>query len=381
MDKFKLVNVNEVNKMLKKLISIPSVSGSEHEITDYVEEKLLAYGFNVERILVKGCGPTLFAYYKTNPKGLNLLFYGHLDTVKPVEGWAFPPFKPKIIDGKMYGLGSCDMKGGLAAILEALKRLTNLKKLYGNIFVALVSDEELYSRGCDSLIKLGKLKGIDAAISAESTSVSRMEIGRFGRAVYDIIVKGRSSHVTNFKKRVDAVVEASKIVLSLKKLGGEGSFTVLAINGGTEFLSTPDTCRIVIDKQLSLKESKEAFLRKIKNLTKKLNLKSSVTVKVFKRPTPYMKPYVLGSRGNRIIEAVEKACKVVKGRFPKKVVGKCVGDENYLVVRAQIPTVTIGPKGGNEHSANEYVYLNSVADAANIYLYSTLFFFGELRGF
>ncbi|MCX8176387.1 MAG: M20/M25/M40 family metallo-hydrolase, partial [Candidatus Bathyarchaeota archaeon] len=354
MGKFKLVNVDEVKQTLKKLILIPSVSGSEHEIADYVEEKLLAYGFNVERISVKGCGPTIFACYKTNHEGLNLLFYGHLDTVKPVEGWAFSPFKPKIVGGKMYGLGSCDMKGGLAAILEALKKLTNLEKLYGNIFVALTSDEELYSRGCDKLISLGKLKGIDAAISAEPTGVLRMEVGRFGRVVYDIIVKGRSSRITSLKKGVDAVVEASKIVLSLKKLGG---FNVLAINGGTEFLSTPDTCRIVVDKQLGLKESKEVFLMNIKNLTKKLKLKSNVTVKVFKRPTPYMKPYMLGSSGNRIIKAVEKACKVVKGRSPKKVVGKCVGDENYLVVRARIPAVTIGPKGGNEHSANEYVYI------------------------
>ena len=377
LDKFKLISVDEVKQTLGKLIAIPSVSGNEHEIADYVEEKLLAYGFRVERILVEGCGPTIFAYYKANSKGLNLLFYGHLDTVKPVEGWTFPPFKPKIIGGKMYGLGSCDMKGGLAAVFEALKRLTNLKKIHGNIFVALTSDEELYSRGCDKLIRLGKLRGIDAAISAEPTGVLRMEVGRFGRVVYDIIVKGKSSHVSSLKGKVDAVVEASKIVLSLRKLKGGGGLTVLAINGGTEFLSTPDTCRIVVDKQLGLKESGEVFLEEIKGLAGKLKLKSKVIVKVFKRPTPYMKPYILGSRGSRIIRAVEKACKIVKGRFPKKAIGRCVGDENYLVVRAGIPTVTIGPKGGNEHSADEYVYLNSVVDAANIYLYSALFFFGE----
>ncbi|RLG91770.1 MAG: hypothetical protein DRO36_03425 [Candidatus Hecatellales archaeon] len=361
------ISLKDVKPVLEKLISIPSVSGSEHEAASYVKKFLVGAGFKVEEVAVRGCGPTIFAYHRFDKKGFNLLFYGHLDTVKPVKGWRYSPFKPKTVGNRLYGLGACDMKGGVSAILAASKKVLGLR-LSGSLTVALVSDEELYSRGCYTLIRLGKLKHVDAALSAEPTGLDRMEVGRVGRVVYDIMVYGKSGHAVVEDYESNALVEASKLILNLRRLKGwRKNLTVLAMSGGTEFLSTPDSCRLVIDRRLKVGEEIEEAIREIKVLVGRLGLKSRFRVKLFKRPTPYMKPYQI-DRKHPIVRAVEEACLKVKGFKPRKALGVCVGDENYLVCEAKIPTVTFGPKGGNEHAANEYVRLDSVVDTANIYL-------------
>ncbi len=361
------VFLEDVKPILEKLVSIPSITGNEHEIASYTTKYLSKLGFKVEKIPVKGCGPTVFAYYRFSLKGLNLLFYGHLDTIKPVKGWKYPPFKPTTIKNRLYGLGACDMKGGVSAILAALKKILKMK-LTGCLTIALTSDEELYSRGCYTLVKLGKLKGVDAAVSAEPTGLEKMEIGKVGRLVYDIMVYGRSGHATTQDFEDNALVDASKFILNLHKfLNSRKNLTVLALSGGTEFLSTPDSCRIIVDRRIKLSENEKDAVRQIVELISKLKLKSKFKVKLFKRPTPYMKPYLI-SKKHLIVRVVEEACLRVKGVKPRKVFGFCVGDENYLVNKARIPTVTLGPEGGNEHAANEYVKLDSVVDTANVYV-------------
>jgi len=375
---FKHVTLKEVKPILKKLVSIPSVSGNEHEIAEYVEKYLSKLGFQIEKIQMFGCGPTILACYEFKPDGLNLLFYGHLDTVKPSLGWKYPPFKPTVVDGFLYGLGACDMKGGVSAILTAVEKLVR-SKLTGRLTVALTSDEESYSRGCDGLIRSGKLKNVDAAVSAEPTGLTRMEIGRVGRIVYEVTFQGMARHVSALDGGVNVLVDASKFVLGLNRSRfGRKKLSVLTMNGGTEFLSVPDSCKLLVDGKLGLGESEKTILDWMFKLAHKLNLKSSFKVKIFKRPTPYMKPYLLSER-EKIVKVVEQACLIVKGIKPRKVVGFSVGDENYLVVRAKIPTVTIGPEGGNEHGPNEYVKLNSVVDAANIYVATALIFLGNSK--
>lgn len=346
--------LNEILPTLKKLVSIPSVNGNEHKIADYVAKYLSKVEFKVEKVPVAGCGPTVFAQHKFGPNGLNLLFYGHLDTVKPADGWKYPPFKPTIKHGLLYGLGACDMKGGVAAILTAAKKIKKMG-LKGSLTVLLVSDEELYSRGCFGLIRSRKLKNVDAAISAEPTGLGRMEIGKVGRIVYEVWVNGG-------KFEVNPIIDVSKFILNLKN-----DLTVLALGGGEEFLSKPNSCRIILDKKLKLGEDGRMVLNQLKNLVFKLGLKSRFKIKIFRRPTPYMKPYMVNKK-HRIVKVLEEACFKVKGFKPRKVLGLWAGDENYLVKEANIPTVVLGPEGGNIHAANEYVKLSSVVDTANIYV-------------
>ncbi|MFH1327397.1 MAG: M20/M25/M40 family metallo-hydrolase [Candidatus Bathyarchaeota archaeon] len=359
---------------MKKLVSLPSISGNEHEIADFLAKFLSKLKFDVETISVAGCGPTVLARYVFTDEEPCLLLYGHIDTVEPCKGWSYPPFKPTVIGRRLYGLGSGDMKGGVAAIVAAVSKLSKMK-LKGSLLVALASDEELHSKGCNMLIRSGRLKGVDAAISAEPVGLNVMMIGRGGRIVYDVAVRGISRHGAEVNQEDNAVVEASKLVAELKRLpfgrwrGIQGSITVLSMSGGTEFLSTPDSCKMLIDRYIVPGETKKETLTQLQDLVKKLNSKAKFNVRLMKRTTPFPEPYVL--RGDsRIIGIVEEACRNVCGVKPKKAFGLSVADDNFLVVKGKIPTVTLGPKGGNEHAPNEYADLFSVVNAAKIYLKS-----------
>ncbi len=362
------VHIKYIIPLLKKLITIPSISGSEQELANYLVKYLSKYGFETEEVSIPKCGPSILAYHHFKTEGKNILFYGHLDTVAPVEGWRYRPFKPTLTKNALYGLGACDMKGGLASLIASSIKLRQMD-LNGSLTLAFASDEELYSRGCDRLIRLGKFKKIDGAIVGEPTGLSNLEISRHGRIVYDMTVKNRPIHALS-KTDGNAIVDSSKIILNLENLPIEKRYiTILAVNSETEFLSTPDVCRLLIHRQLKIGDTKKQALTQMKKLIEDLRLKSNVKIKFFKRPTPDMKPYVVSEK-SRIVKTVENACLQVTGRKPRKAIGICVGDENYIANRARIPTVTLGPAGGNEHSPDEYVNLASLLDASNIYVKS-----------
>jgi len=306
-----------------------------------------------------------------------------MDTIEPVEGWTRDPFKPQVSGERLYGLGAWDMKSGISAIMSAIKALRKLP-LSGRIAVALSSDEELYSRGCDALIRSGLLEGFHAAICAEPTGLRRMEIGRRGRIVYDVRVKGKPGHSASPGTAVDAVREAAKLIGSLRRLplkarsDTSGSVSVLKITGGSEFLVTPDSCELLIDRHIVPSESPATALRQLKTLVQSIPTRAKFSVRLMKRATPFMRPYVL--KGDEpIISALEEATRQVTGQKPLKAVGLSVTDENYLVNRAGIPSVTLGPDGGNYHAADEYVILPSVADATNIYVRAAIIFQNQKR--
>jgi len=350
------------------------VSGNEHEVANYIATYLDKLGFKVEKVETPGCGPTVLAEFKYSEGSPRLLLYGHTDTVEPTAGWSSPPFKPTLRGRRLYGLGAHDMKGGVAAILEAAKRLRE-RRLKGTLLVALGSDEELYSRGCDTLIRQGRLRGVESAISAEPTGLELVE-GRGGRVVYEVTVKGLSSHGVCVQEGVNAVDEAARFVARLKRLpkrrfrGVKSSISILSMSGGTEFLSIPDSCHILVDRLLVPGETKGEALRQIQRAITDLDSKAEFKVRLKKRKTPYMEPYVL-SRRSRILKTVEAAYRLVSGSQPRRGFCLSTADENYLTVKGRIPTASIGPKGGRAHAPNEYVDLPSVVEAAKIYVTAT----------
>ena len=360
------IRLEDITPLLKKLIAIPSISGNEHKISNYLIKYLSKCGFETEEISTPKCGPSILAYHSFKSDGPNLLFYGHLDTVEPSNDWKHNPFITILKNNSLYGLGTSDMKGGISALIVAALKIAHMK-LNGSLTLTFTSDEELYSRGCDNLIKLGKLKRIDGAISAEPTGLHSIRIGNMGRVVYDLTMQYRTSHALS-KVRKNVIADASRFILKIDKTPAlKRNLTVLAINSETDFLSNPAKCRLLINKQLETGETERQALTQIRKILKNLRLKSNFKIKIFRRPTPNMKPYLLNRR-SKIIRAVEDACLEITGRKPAKRIGTCAGDENYLVNRARIPTVTLGPKGGNEHAPNEYVNLQSLVEASNVYV-------------
>jgi len=222
-EKYIAENENELISLLKKLVEIPTVNpwfkkdpklNKEKEaqifIKDYLEdlgaeiklwepdaEKLKEYkdeaGYYEGRDFTNR--PNLYAKIPgQNSSGANsLLLFGHIDVVDVGEGWDSDPFKCVVKDGKIYGRGTADMKGGIAAMLMALKIIKDLDlKINGNILFGSVVDEEAGGMGTlDFAVKDYKA---DAGILAEPTSLKVAPLCR-GILWGKIIVRGKSGHI------------------------------------------------------------------------------------------------------------------------------------------------------------------------------------------
>jgi len=113
-------------EILEKLVSYNTIKDKENkEIINYIEEKLLNLGFKTSYK-----GKYLIMQYGENPK---VGFLGHTDTVEYIEGWKTNPFKLAEKDGNVYGLGTCDMKGGIAAFIESISKIDLTKLKYGTL--------------------------------------------------------------------------------------------------------------------------------------------------------------------------------------------------------------------------------------------------------
>ncbi len=357
-------------ELLKKLISIPSIMGEEHEIAEYVMNWFSDLGFETQSIPIPNCGPTVIAKLE-NPE---FLYYGHLDTVPVCDGWTRDPFNPVVEGDFLYGLGAFDMLGGLTALMIAAKALKEAGVEKGLMVVA-ASDEEGFSRGAYTIIQKGLLRGIESAICGEPTGLDRIEIGRRGRYVLNINVKGLSAHGAMPEMGINAIEEASKIITSLKDLKlkmalhprmHEGSITTLGIEGGTPALSVPDKCSFIVDRHVVPGETKEKVMEDFEELIKKLKLRAEVEIEWYKRPTPFLESYEI-SVEEEVVKNILKIIEKEIGTRPQISYGMSVADENYLVNLASIPTVTYGPDGGNSHSPDEFCDLNSVITCSRVY--------------
>ena len=161
--------------LLQKMVQIPSVTGSEHQIADFLEEEFRQAGMQTRKVMTEERQPLILGILQGKKEGPVLVFNGHTDT-HPVQNYRGDPYSAHIQDGKLFGRGSVDMKGGLAAMVCGAKRLAGRGLEAGTLIVAAVPDEEFLSRGTTCLVAYLKGQGIraDAGIVGEPT---RLQVG------------------------------------------------------------------------------------------------------------------------------------------------------------------------------------------------------------
>ncbi len=192
---------------LAELIACPSITPAEGGALTVLEAMLTPLGFSVERPTFgeDGTPDVENLYARRSGNGPHLMFAGHTDVV-PVgdaAAWTYPPFSAAVHNGKMYGRGAVDMKGGIACFVAAVGRhLEKHAGLNGSISFVITGDEEGPSiNGTGKLLEWAKAKGEswDAAIVGEPTNSEKMgdmmKIGRRGGLSGTIVVHGVQGHV------------------------------------------------------------------------------------------------------------------------------------------------------------------------------------------
>src|SRR5215210_644332 len=203
--------------LLRDLIAIPSINPSlvpgasgEREIAAYVGGRLRAAGMVVEMYDVLPGRPNVVGIADGRDPGPTLMFCGHLDTVG-VEGMP-APFEPMERDGLLYGRGSQDMKGGVAAMIHAAESVLQrggLKK--GRLIVAAVADEEYASIGADALVTRCRA---DYAVIPEPTDLA-VGIAHKGFSAAEIVMHGRAAHGSRPADGRDAILRMGWVLGAL----------------------------------------------------------------------------------------------------------------------------------------------------------------------
>lgn len=361
----RLVQINSTNPSLS-----PDGVG-EAEIAAFVAGALRDLGLAVTAWEVAPGRWNVVGRREGSGNGRSLLLNAHLDTVG-VMGMA-EPFSGAVRDGRLYGRGSQDMKGSLAAMLAATKGLVESGvKLDGDLLVTAVADEEHSSIGADDLVARGF--HADAAIVTEPTDLA-VCLAHRGFIWYDVETFGRAAHGSRYREGIDANMHMGRFLAELGKLEAElrtrpshplvdvPSLHAATLHGGTELSVYAAHCRLQIERRTVPGEtvaSATAELQAIIDYLSKADPTFRATVtSTFSRP-----PLTVDETAD-IVQVVKRATETRLGR-PPAIVGQPFWTDAAIFAAAGMATMLIGPTGHGLHSAEEWVDVASVVDLAAI---------------
>lgn len=362
-----------VLQLLRDLIAIPSVFPAEERIARYCADFLKKAGFNVKLVPIGKKRYNLVAT-KGSQKRCILLF-GHLDTV-PAYNYTKNPYKMLQKGDVIKGLGSWDMKSGLAIIMSAASK-ADFKKI--GVKIVFSSDEENNSLGSHITYKRDFFKNVLIGITPEIVDSHEkgncVLLGRRGRVVYKIGITGIAGHGASLKG-VSAISVASRLVEFIEGLKFKGNnflgpttAFVRTIEGNSTSLSLPEKCTVCVDVHYVPPYTEESLLKEIKKrissgFSYHISKGAGINAEIMKRDTPYLKPYMSDRRNPYVKGIIDLLKKKMKGM--KISAGMTVADEN--IVGMFVPVITLGPIGGEAHSSREWVSKKSVIELERAYL-------------
>lgn len=362
-------------RKLEEMIRISSVVGGEAELAEYLRGELTALGFKCELDEVEPDRPNIYGRLGGARKGRRLMFNGHTDTVPVCEGWETDPFTPIVREGRMHGLGSCDMKAGFACALTAVKAFADSSSDFdGELLFSGVIDEEAYSKGARALLKT-EYADCDAIVLCEpypGDESKPIPLGITGKVLYDITVKGQAAHGFRPYLGINAIEEAARIISSLDRLRmkahpqfGRGTLCTLKIEGGYKVYSVvvPDRCRFEINRLLVPGETPRSAVEDFDELVASLGLRAEVEVGT--KPPRY-EPFIL-SEDEPIMKVFPEVYREVMGVEPLYEYASGITDANVFAGEAGIPCLHLGPKRGGAHQPNEYVPLDWLPNVSKMY--------------
>lgn len=302
--------------------------------------------------------------------GRSLMLYGHVDTVGVT---AMPePFSATVRDGKLYGRGAYDMKGGVTSCLATVKALRDAgTKLKGDVLIACVADEEVASIGMAEVLEHVRA---DAAIVTEATEL-RVCLAHRGFSWIEVETFGIAAHGSRFDLGVDANMRMGRFLARLDKLEqelrarprhplvGPPSLHAAVIKGGTGTSTYADHCRLEIERRTVPGETEEQVLSEIRALTDAL-ASEDASFRASVQPMLTRGSFEVDADAP-IVHAVLHAATDVLGAKPE-VIGEPYWMDAALLSNVGIDTVVIGPVGAGAHALEEWVSLDSINKLTDI---------------
>jgi len=369
------VDLNYLTQTLRDLVQINSANpglwaegAGEAQIAEYLAQAMRQIGLEAQAEAVTERHFNAVGVLKGSGGGRSLLWNGHLDTVGP-NGMA-QPFQARVEDGRLYGRGSQDMKGSLAAMLAAARALQSSgARLKGDLILAGVADEELTSLGTQALLQRYRA---DAAIITEPTDL-KLCLAHRGFIACTVETSGRAAHGSRYDLGIDAIMHMGRFLTQLDELGqellrrpphplvGPPSLHASIIQGGTEYSTYPAQCKLELERRTCPGETLETACVELHERLERLaqadpQFKASLQVSLFRPPFEAQSQEAIVQCARRVISA--------RRGQPCEPGGVPFWTDAALLAEAGIPTILLGPCGQGLHSAQEWVDLASCQELA-----------------
>ncbi|MBC8497982.1 ArgE/DapE family deacylase [Candidatus Bathyarchaeota archaeon] len=369
-----MVRIDSVNPSL-----VPGAAG-EAEMAEYCADYMRSLGLETIVYDVEPGRPNAVGFLKGGGGGRTLLLNGHTDTVG-VDYMTIDPFQPEVRDGKLYGRGAFDMKGGLAASMAALKAVVDSgAPLKGDVILAAVCDEEYASIGTERLMEDVTA---DGAIIGEFTG-GDIQVAHKGFAWIDVETHGVAAHGSRYWEGVDAISKMGKVLAAIDALGenllavehplvGPASVHASIIEGGRELSTYPDHCKLQVERRLIPGETKATVEGELHGMMKTIGA-GDPKFQAEHEITFYRGPMEI-SRDEEICRLIHEGTVKITGEAPSYIGGTGWMDSE-IIWNKGIPVVCHGPSGSGAHAKSEWVDLESVVNVAKVHEYAIKEFCG-----
>lgn len=389
--------------VLRELVRIPSITGSEDAVQDAVAARLVEIGVTPERHfpdpataaadpdwpgaeMPRGSLPIVVGRLG-RPGGRRLLLVGHVDVVPPGDPstWTVDPWAGEIRDGRLYGRGACDMKGGVAAILAAMRALGasgQEGRLAGEVVAVFVPSEEDGGQGMLAAIRAGIVG--DAAVITEPTALD-VVIAHAGAITFRLTVPGRAAHASKRREGISALDNLMVLVRALEADEAERNAaetdplmtalglpypTIIGTVSGGDWASTVMD-RVVAEGRYGVKLG-QTWRDAERDLRRCIERACAADAFLAEHPT---KVELTGGRfssariasDHPLVVGLAAAAESVTGRRPARLGEPYGADMRLLVNEGRTPTVIFGPGDvAVAHAADEFVPVDEVIDCARV---------------
>lgn len=373
----------EAIQLLRDMIAIPSVNpmraGSdlsvERELVEYIETTLRRAGIDCERQTVSEGRENVVAVIHASgggDTGNGLMLNSHLDTV-PVANMSIDPFDPVVRDGRVYGRGSCDAKGSIAAMITALIAHANSPERPVPIVFAALADEEFSFSGSWKLIE--RDWPVKACIVGEPTKL-RSIIAHKGVARWLIRMTGKSAHGAMPELGHNAIYDGARVALALETyaqelasrpphpLLGPPTLNVGRVAGGSSVNIVPDSCEFEVEQRLLPGEDGRQAVRACEAWVRE-RVGNEIRLVVNE---PYLVDPALDTpRETEVVRAVGAAHQSEFG-IASAIEGARYGTDGSKLAQAGIETLVCGPGDiAQAHTCDEFIKIEQVEKAVRLY--------------